>query len=294
MITRRFISLVALAAITVGAGATSVVSTPEDTTRTESVSKVSIAPADTIAARPDPRVTEHEWLFGGGWSNVLDTYLSPLEYTGSSFLVAHRTERPVRWGGGHVTFQTYIEGRGAYANSPTDDNDYWDADFTASMAWLRNWQLNEKWRVAVGGLGEFTTGFTYTTNGGNNPAQARVALNIGVTGVAEYKFRLLKQPWTVRTQLELPMLGLMFAPHYGQSYYEIFVLGHDDHNVCFTHPFNAPSLRWTTTLRWQWRSTTLSLGYMANVRQSDVNSLKHHAWNNLIVIGYARRLRLLP
>lgn len=250
--------------------------------------------SSTVVPRPDTRVTTHEWTFGAGWSNVLDTYLSPLEYTGTSFLVAHRTERPVRWGGGHVTFQSYTEARGAYASSPTDDNDYWDADFTGSIAWLRGWQLTDCWRVAVGGMAELTSGFTYTTNGGNNPAQARLAANVGFSGVTEYGFRLWRQPLSVRSQLELPLLGLMFSPHYGQSYYEIFSLGHDDHNVHFTHPFNAPSVRWTTTLRWQWRSTTLSLGYMANVRQSHVSGLKHHTWNNLIVIGYSRRLRLLP
>ena len=56
-----------------------------------------------------PAQTEHRWLFGVvGSQNVLDTYLSPLSYTGISHGTFHRSERPAHFGEGRwsVLFQT--------------------------------------------------------------------------------------------------------------------------------------------------------------------------------------------
>ena len=52
-------------------------------------------------------VSEHQWTWGIGGANVLDTYLSPLEYVGPDFAVTHRTERLARWGKGNVTTHAF-------------------------------------------------------------------------------------------------------------------------------------------------------------------------------------------
>ncbi len=135
-------------------------------------------------------------------------------------------------------------------------------------------------------------GFTYLTTGGNNPAQGRLAVDAVLSLRADYDFRPGRSGGGITSQLDLPFAGAMFTPNYGQSYYEIFSLGHYDRNVRMTHPFNAPSARWLTTLRLPLAGAMLSLGYLADIRQSDVNGLKRHAWNHHFVIGYVRRLQL--
>ena len=92
---------------------------------------------------------------------------------------------------------------------------------------------------------------------------------------------------------DVPLVGAMFTPAYGQSYYEIFTLGHYDRNVRATHPFNAPSARLLAALRIPVAGATLSLGYLGDVRQADVAHLKRHLWNHQFMIGYERTLRLL-
>jgi hypothetical protein len=249
--------------------------------------------ACVAASVPTARPTTHEWLYGVGHLNVLDTYLTPLEYTGTSFSVTHRSERLARWGHARVLVQGYFSGYGAYLHSPTDDHREWDARLTAAVAWLRQWTPGRRWRLAAGGMAEGLTGFTYNTIGGNNPAQGRLAADLGATLLAEYRFRLLHRTLAVRTQADAPLVGVMFSPHYGQSYYEIFSLGQHSSHVRFTYPVNAPSVRWTTTCRFPLWGATLAVGYAADIRQSDVNALKHHAWNHQLVVGYVRRLQLL-
>lgn len=253
---------------------------------------VHAAGADTLAVTTKGEV-EHEWLYGAGRANVLDTYLSPLEYTGAAFTTVHRSRRTARWGKGRVSVQGYFTGHAAYLSATRNDHKEWDADVTAAVAWHRNWTPAPRLTLAAGGMAEIGSGFTYNTGGGNNPAQGRLWADAALSLAARYDFTLLSRSATVTTQADVPLIGAAFSPQYGQSYYELFSLGHYDHNVRLTTPLNAPSLRWLTTLRWNVLGATLSVGYMADIRQTRLNSLKRHAWHNAFVIGYVRRLRLL-
>ena len=247
-------------------------------------------------ARPDScrldtrRATEHQWLYGIGRANVLDTYLSPLEYTGTDVAIARRTERLARWGRGHVTTHAYYSGHFAYVKSPTDDGKEWDGELTASGGWLYNLRPSGHWRIGVGGLMELTTGFTYNLRGTNNPAQGRLGTALLLSALAEYSFTLRRRTAVARLTIDSPMAGVQFAPEYGQSYYEIFSLGHSDGVVRFTHPGNAPSCRLTATVQLPLRASHLTLGYTGDVRQSRLNHLKRHAWRNCFMIGYTRSL----
>ena len=104
--------------------------------------------------------------------------------------------------------------------------------------------------------------------------------------------QLGRQPLIARYQLDLPLVGLKFSPNYGQSYYEIFELGHYDHNICLTHPFNAFSSRHLITLDIPFRHTTLRVGYLCDIRQSHVNELKYHSYSHAFLLGVVRHLTI--
>ncbi len=246
------------------------------------------------AAIPDSlRVTTHSWLYGIGRANVLDTYLSPLEYTGPSLAAFHISERPARWGKGKVSFTGLFSGQGSRLHSPTEDGDAWDARLSAAFGWHHNWHPLRGLRLAAGGLAEASGGVTYNTRNGNNPAQGIAAADLRLSAIAEWAFRLSGRSLTACLRADAPLIGAMFSPSYGQSYYEMFSLGHGDRNVRLTHPFNAPSVRMAATLTVPVAGARLTLGYAADVRQSHVNGLKRHLWNNQFVLGYVRTIRIL-
>lgn len=250
--------------------------------------------ADSCAARPRiGRTVERMWLWGAGKANVLDTYLSPLEYTGPELSLLHRAERKARWGKGRVTAFGIYTGHAAYLASPTDDGKEWDAEITAAGGWLYNWRPGSRWRIAAGGSAELSTGFTYNTRGSNNPAQGRLGLSIAASALAEYTFPLFGGTAAARIQADAPLAGVQFAPEYGQSYYEIFSLGHHSGVVHFTHPANAPTARLLATLEMKVAGGRLVTGYLADVRQSRLSDLKRHAWRNCFMIGYVRTLAIV-
>jgi len=242
------------------------------------------------ANKTAPRITQHQWLWNVGRANVLDTYLSPLEYAGPNLGVAHSTERKARWGKGRVTTYSLYTLHAAYLHSPTDDGKEWDGELTVTGGWHYNWHPAARLRLAAGGLMELSGGFTYNTRGSNNPAQGRLGLALAASGIAEYTFSIFHREATVRLQGEMQMIGLQFAPAYGQSYYEIFSLGHSSGVVHFTQPANCPTYRLQAQLTLPVAGANLTLGYLADIRQSKLGGLKRHAWRNGLMMGYTRRL----
>lgn len=146
------------------------------------------------------------------------------------------------------------------------------------------WELNA-------GVGlQVNTGFVYNTLGGNNPASGRMSLHLLGSGQARYHFRWGKQRFTGSFQADIPLAGLFFSPDYGQSYYEIFSLGHYHHNICFANPLRAFQANILLSLDWHLKPTTsLRLGYSGQFMQSHANGLKTQDLSNYFIIGYVRR-----
>lgn len=134
-------------------------------------------------------------------------------------------------------------------------------------------------------------GFLYDMTTSNNPAQARLGLNIMPTTVATYRFPIRQQQFALRYELNLPFVGIMFSPNYGQSYYEIFTQGNYDRNVVPTTFVSAPTFRQILTLDWfiaeKW---ALRIGYLGNYQQADINHLKQHIYTHRVVLGFTRCL----
>ena len=98
------------------------------------------------------------------------------------------------------------------------------------------------------------------------------------SAIANYGFNIRKQTFSLRYELNLPLVGLMFSPNYGQSYYEIFSLGNYDHNIVPTTFVSAPTFRQVLTLD--------------NYQQAAVNNLKQHIYAHRVMIGIVRHFTM--
>lgn len=239
------------------------------------------------------RYTTRSTMFGIGGTNRLETYLSPLEYTGPEVRFMRESIRMTRMWGGRVSTQQFYEGNFSYSKNPTKDSEYLSGDIDWRIGWHYNWTPLPALRLMAGLQTGLSCGFVYNTSNGNNPAQGKLSTNIAASGMAIYRFNWLRRRFSVRYQFDMPLAGLMFSPNYGQSYYEIFSLGHYDRNVCFTWPGNAPCFSQLLTVDVPIGSGTLRLGYRCDIRQSHVNNLKSHTWSNLFMIGFVKHFRLV-
>lgn len=155
---------------------------------------------------------------------------------------------------------------------------------------LRKWSfLANRLTLRGGAQAEFLGGFIYNTRNGNNPAQARALIDIGSVAMAEYALKGGnadgKGRITVAYEASCPLFGLTFSPNYGQSYYEIFNEGNYDRNIVPTTIVSMPSLRQQLTFTFCLSRINLSVGYLGDYRQLQVNNLKQHIYSSMFMFG---------
>ena len=246
--------------------------------------------ATTCAMAQDEKPRgESSLMVGLGATDMLDTYISQEEYSGSELRIVGQTDRRLSR---HPAWRRSLThtGRVAFASPRADNADYLAGLYTCNFAMRHVWTLGAQWTVEAGGQAEGGLGFTYSTRNSNNPAQAKIYLNVGPAAAATFRFHLLRKSMLLRYEVAAPLVGALFSPNYGQSYYEIFSRGNYDHNIVPTYPLCAPSLRHALTVNIPLRRASLRLGYLGDCQQAKVNDLKYHNYSHLFIIGYAKNL----
>ena len=232
-------------------------------------------------------------LYGIGYTNILDTYLSPMEYTGVEGRILHERMRMTKLFDGNVSTQSMLQANIAYTENKSATGNEISGLVNWNYGLHYHFKLNEHLRILTGALGEINGGFIYNTRNSNNPAQAKAYINVSASAMAIYKFRIKNIPFQIRYQVNVPFIGVMFSPNYQQSYYEIFTLRNHHGIVNFTSLHNQPSLRQFLTLDIPVSWSTLRIGYVGDFQQSKVNNIRCHTYSNVFMIGFVKNFYLI-
>lgn len=244
-----------------------------------------------VAQTEDGSARTHSLVLGAGSTDQLDTYLSPRDYSGFRFMLLRETLRMTHMAGRRISFQTLWQGDFSYSRNSAHTATDMGGHIGYDALWHYNWTPVRGLRLMAGGAVGGDVGFLYNSRGGNNPAQARIGLDVSASVMAVYRLRLWGTELGLRYQADMPFAGVMFSPQFGQSYYEIGE-GYFDGNVCFAHPGNAFSLWQQFTLDIPvGRYVVLRTGYVCDIRQSHVNDIKVHDRSHSFVIGFVKHFR---
>ena len=154
-------------------------------------------------------------IIGVGSSRILDTYINQEKYSGIGFTYLYIKERARserRW-------NSIIEHEIDLSSTKDRSKDSQMIEGNYYLYWglYRHWQLyGDRLLLQAGGLANANLGFLYDTTTSNNPAQGRLSLNIMPSAVASYRFPLFGQQFAMRYELNVPLVGVMFSPNYGQ------------------------------------------------------------------------------
>ena len=226
-----------------------------------------------------------------GRTRQQDTYLSPLEYSGPQITLMHEAIRMTHWAQRRVSFQSLLQGTFSLTENHPGTATDWGGRIAYDAGWHYHWQPFLCLRIMAGGQVGTDFGVLYNDRNSNNPAQGRLSFDVAASVGCFYSFRLRHQPFMVRYQADFPLLGCMFSPQFGQSYFELSQ-GNRDHNVHFACPVNAPNIRQMLTLDIPFRRNSLRVGYLSDIRQSHVNHIKVHDIGRSFMLGFVRHFTI--
>ena len=248
--------------------------------------------AEQTEVVPDRSPTARALLFGVGRTNQFDTYLSPMEYTGLQVSFLTQSERMTRFANRHISFQSTLHGVYTSTDNPAGTADYIGGRLAYDAGWHYHYLLLPNLDLKGGALIGTDLGFLYNDRNSNNPAQGHFGIDLSLSAGADYSFSLGRLPMHVIYQADMPMIGMMFCPEFGESYYEISQQG-VGHDIICAHPCNALCFRQMLMLDFCLHRITLRVDYLHDIRQANARSLKYHDVSHSIMFGIVRNFQLM-
>lgn len=220
------------------------------------------------------------WSVEAGGAQLANTYLSPLKYQGWHLGVDYDRAQamrfcPQKWDNA-LRFGVDFE-RGM---NPAGNAAIYSAQVTAGWSMLWRKSLPKDFTVHAGGAADLLAGALLLMRNGNNPAQARAAVTIG----PEVRAAWTHGPWTIGARARTPLLGVFFAPQYGELYYEI-QLGDRRGLVHCAHPGSFRRLNAEVYVDFCPGATALRVGYRADLLSARANGITDRRLVNSAFIG---------
>lgn len=96
------------------------------------------------------RYVMRSMLFGAGYTNVLDTYLSPLEYKGCEIRILRESMRMTRLMDGNVSSQNILQAYTSYTKNTSGTSYFYTGMLNWSYALHYQFQINERLKILFG------------------------------------------------------------------------------------------------------------------------------------------------
>lgn len=221
---------------------------------------------------------------GIGGKSDLNTYLSPLRYSGTEISLSARWTRAMAANPEHLRMAFDLDLDGGITQNPRGTKSLYDASL--SFNWGMNWttMIPGNVRIFAGGKLGFEAGGMYLPYNGNNPATAIADVGLSLNLAAAWPFRLRKIPVLLSEEITLPAVSAFFSQQYGESYYEIYIGNHSGlvHAGWWGNHFG---IRSDLTADLMLGKCALRLGYRFDVKSSWVCSINTQRVSHSLLVG---------
>ena len=238
-----------------------------------------------LPAHSQDRPVLSAFTVGLGSSHLADTYLTPLKYEGWSLGAGYERMQAFKSSPEEWITRLYVTAELNRAVNPAGNARMWAFDLSASWGFIRRYTLPYGIKVGIGPAATIQGGCLYNNRNSNNPASAKAAATLDVTGFAAWNTRIGSLPVTLRYQPSLPVVGAFFSPCYDELYFEIYM--GNRHGL--VHPAwwgNRFELDQLVTLDLHLGSSSLRLGYDCEWMSSRVSNLTTRIITHRFVIGW--------
>lgn len=239
--------------------------------------------------------------FGMSTLSFIDPYLSPLVYSGVGLQYNYDTRRFLSPDKNNISMEKRLSLVDGMTLNPAN---------SASMTYLGinyAWGMHYHYRpmqgfqFLIGGLLDVDFGLKDLVRNVNNPINIDLATNLNFSGVAMYNIFTRKRILRLQFALQTPLLGVMFVPRNGVSYYEMFELNDMSNTTHFSSLHNKYGLNQTLTLdvpfkysTWRFGVNVQNLKYSANDMVFERNEVSLLIGTTFDVATFAGRKNVAP
>lgn len=271
--------------------------------------------ARSLFTIPEPQTRQsniiaHSQYLALGGVKLGNTYLSPLNYGGTTYSVVSESTRL-----GYRSLPEARRARGSlFGYTPRTTDPRWlrhsvlavDLSTTTNPAgngsiysltarydWggLRCISQGRWGKLSLGASAVGLMGGMYSARNGNNPASVDLALSLGPSALYSLRFGSARFPFLLKAYAHTDLLGLAFSQDFGESFYELYYFGRPEQRLSLTHPWNAPSAFALTSLDIPVLDyLTLSVGYRWDYRRTELNHLSVYRQQQSLLIGVTTQL----
>lgn len=249
-----------------------------------------------VAAQSDeeeiPRSTNESTMIGIGSYNLRDTYLSPstnINYTGWMARILNDRMKVTKLADYKISRQQMINVEfGSTRNGAETANEYAGfVDYSLGYHYRFDRLPIAGLKVLTGASARLSGGFIYNTRNSNNPVSGKGDLDLNLSAMAIYGFKIKNFPLTLRYQMEMPLAGTLFSINRGQPYYFLSE-GNTEGIIRFTSLHNKFAMKNYLTVDIPVAGFTIRTGYMNSMYRTDVNGIKTHVLSNAFMIGVVK------
>jgi len=227
-------------------------------------------------------------LIGIGGYRIKNTYLSPVIYSGTGVRIVNERMKIISLADYRVSSQQVLDVDFSSVRNPAGTVAALAGFANYSFGYHYRFQPTPDFRLLTGASVQGMFGFVYNTFTANNPIATHVDLDLNLSAIGIYTFRIKNYPLTCRFQTDIPLAGALFTPAYGQSYYEIFGLGNTSGIVGFSSLHNKFAMRNYATIDFSVWKFTLRTGYLNSIYTTSINEIQTRYVSHNFMIGFVK------
>ncbi len=225
------------------------------------------------------------YTFEMGSSELVDTYLTPLRYSGWTTGIGYDRWQAMEFDPDRWSMNLKANFQLDRTSNMVGNADMWYFGARFSWGMYRRWRMPYGIMAGIGGRMSADFGCLYASRNGNNPASEKAAVTVDAGGYIAHRFgNIFGKMVDLRYVTSVPLTGCFFSPDYGELYYEIYLGNHSG---------LAHWAWWCNYFRWDnlacadihFGNTVVSVGYRCNVLSTEVNHITSRILSHSFVFG---------
>jgi len=193
--------------------------------------------------------------------NFIDPYLSPLTYSGFGVGYKHAERKYFNSENTKYSMQGKLNAMLGISLNPAYSAAMTYVGGAYSWGAFYHYRDLKNFHILAGATTDAQFGFKSLMRNVNNPVNVDAALNLNFAGLVRYDFGFKKLRMRLNYELETPLMGCMFVPLGGASYYEMFELWNLNNAIHFSSLHNKLGLKSDLSLDFLMKKSTISFGF---------------------------------